>query len=40
MAWRTDYDEWGNLLREDNPENQQQLTRLSGLQSDNETGMH
>ncbi|BBS36306.1 hypothetical protein WP5S18E01_11530 [Enterobacter cloacae] len=33
-------DEWGNILREDNPHNLQQLIRLPGQQWDKETGLY
>lgn len=39
-AWNAEYDEWGNQLNEDNPENLQQLIRLPGQQYDEETGLH
>ncbi len=38
-AWRAEYDEWGNQLMEDNPENLLQLIRLPGQQYDQETGL-
>ncbi|MES0533610.1 RHS domain-containing protein, partial [Citrobacter portucalensis] len=34
ISWRAEYDEWGNVLREDNPYNLQQLIRLPGQQYD------
>ena len=37
---RAEYDECGNMLREDNPENLQQLIRLPGQQWDKETGLY
>uniref|UniRef100_UPI002EDB672C RHS repeat-associated core domain-containing protein n=1 Tax=Enterobacterales TaxID=91347 RepID=UPI002EDB672C len=40
LAWQAEYDEWGNLLHEDNPQNLQQLIRLPGQQSDEETGLY
>ena len=40
IAWCGEYDEWGNQLNEDNPENLQQLIRLPGQQYDEETGLH
>lgn len=40
IAWRAEFDEWGNLLREDNPHNLQQLIRLPGQQHDEETGLY
>ena len=38
--WSADYDAWGNVLREDNPHNLQQLIRLPGQQWDEETGLY
>jgi RHS protein. len=29
VAWRTEYDEWGSLSGEDNPENLEQMIRRS-----------
>lgn len=40
IAWRAEFDEWGNMLREDNPDNLQQLIRLPGQQYDEESGLH
>ncbi|ASK02847.1 TPA: RHS repeat protein [Citrobacter freundii] len=40
IAWNAEFDEWGNVLRENNPNNLQQLTRLPGLQWDKETGLY
>ncbi|ETX62612.1 protein rhsB [Citrobacter portucalensis] len=40
ISWRAEYDEWGNVLREDNPHNLQQLIRLPGQQYDEESGLH
>ncbi|EAN9129191.1 type IV secretion protein Rhs, partial [Salmonella enterica] len=40
IAWRAECDEWGNMLREDNPDNLQQLIRLPGQQYDEESGLH
>ena len=40
MAWRAEYDEWGNVLREDNPDHLAQLIRLPGQQYDAETGLY
>ncbi|MGK9175863.1 RHS domain-containing protein, partial [Yokenella regensburgei] len=40
LAWRGDYDEWGNLLYEDNPKNLIQSLRLPGQQYDEESGLH
>ena len=40
ISWRAEYDEWGNVLREDNPHNLQQLIRLPGQQYDDESGLH
>lgn len=39
-VWRAEYDEWGNLLYEDNPQNLQQLIRLPGQQYDDESGLY
>ncbi|WP_200891870.1 RHS repeat-associated core domain-containing protein, partial [Citrobacter rodentium] len=39
-AWQAEYDEWGNVLREDNPEGLEQLIRLPGQQYDEETGLY
>ncbi|HHG9513373.1 TPA: RHS domain-containing protein, partial [Citrobacter amalonaticus] len=40
IAWRAEFDEWGNILREDNPHNLEQLIRLPGQQWDKETGLY
>ncbi|WP_256434246.1 MULTISPECIES: RHS repeat-associated core domain-containing protein [unclassified Citrobacter] len=40
IAWRAEFDEWGNILREDNPHNLEQLIRLPGQQYDEETGLY
>ncbi|HFH0032024.1 TPA: RHS domain-containing protein, partial [Salmonella enterica subsp. salamae serovar 42:g,t:-] len=40
VAWRAEYDEWGNLLSEENPEHLEQLIRLPGQQYDEESGLH
>ncbi|HFE0395898.1 TPA: RHS repeat-associated core domain-containing protein [Salmonella enterica] len=40
MAWCAEYDEWGNLLGEENPEHLEQLIRLPGQQYDEESGLH
>ncbi|EBN4821222.1 RHS repeat protein [Salmonella enterica] len=40
IAWSAESDEWGNVLREDNPNNLQQLIRLPGQQYDGESGLH
>ncbi|HCL5293819.1 TPA: RHS repeat protein [Salmonella enterica] len=40
IVWRAKFDEWGNMLREDNPDNLQQLIRLPGQQYDEESGLH
>lgn len=37
-AWRAEYDEWGNMLWEDNPGNLEQLIRLPGQQEDRTRG--
>ncbi|TGB59770.1 RHS repeat-associated core domain-containing protein [Escherichia sp. E4742] len=39
-AWYAEYDEWGNLLSEDNPQQLQQLIRLPGQQYDEESGLY
>ncbi|MEF6996834.1 RHS domain-containing protein, partial [Escherichia coli] len=38
-AWCAEYDEWGNLLNEENPHQLQQLIRLPGQQYDEESGL-
>ncbi len=35
-----EYDEWGNLLNEENPQQLQQLIRLPGQQYDEESGLY
>ncbi|EFE07709.1 RHS repeat-associated core domain protein [Citrobacter youngae ATCC 29220] len=40
ISWRAEYDEWGNVLREDNPHNLQRLIRLPGQQCDEESGLY
>jgi RHS repeat-associated protein len=40
VAWSAEFDEWGNMLREDNPHHLQQLIRLPGQQWDKETGLY
>ena len=40
VAWHAEFDEWGNVLREDNPHNLEQLIRLPGQQWDKETGLY
>ncbi|MBA3110798.1 RHS repeat protein, partial [Salmonella enterica] len=40
VAWRAEYDEWGNLLGEENPAHLEQLIRLPGQQYDEESGLH
>ncbi|MFW0766979.1 RHS repeat-associated core domain-containing protein [Trabulsiella odontotermitis] len=40
IAWSAEFDEWGNMLREDNPDSLQQLIRLPGQQYDKETGLY
>ncbi|MGT7965195.1 RHS repeat-associated core domain-containing protein, partial [Escherichia coli] len=39
-AWRAEYDEWGNLLSDENPHHLQQLIRLPGQQYDEESGLY
>ncbi|MCH6147305.1 RHS repeat protein, partial [Escherichia coli] len=38
--WCAEYDEWGNLLNEENPHQLQQLIRLPGQQYDEESGLY
>ncbi|MEM0571856.1 RHS repeat-associated core domain-containing protein, partial [Salmonella enterica] len=40
VAWRAEYDEWGNQLSEENPEHLEQLIRLPGQQYDEESGLY
>ena len=40
IAWRAEYDEWGNMLYEDNPHGLEQLIRLPGQLWDKETGRY
>lgn len=40
IAWQAEYDEWGNVLNEDNPDGLEQLLRLPGQQEDKETGLY
>ncbi|EEI3462224.1 RHS repeat protein [Salmonella enterica subsp. salamae] len=40
VAWRAEYDEWGNQLSEDNPAQLEQLIRLPGQQYDEESGLY
>ncbi|EGT3575985.1 RHS repeat protein, partial [Citrobacter amalonaticus] len=40
IAWRAEFDEWGNMPREDNPHNLEQFIRLPGQQYDKETGLY
>ena len=40
ITWRAEFDEWGNVWREDNPNNLHQLIRLPGQQWDEETGLY
>ncbi|MCU6176989.1 RHS element core protein [Citrobacter cronae] len=40
IVWSAEFDEWGNVLREDNPDNLEQLIRLPGQQEDKETGLY
>ncbi|EHA4558644.1 RHS repeat protein, partial [Escherichia coli] len=39
-AWCAEYDEWGNLLNEENPHQLQQLIWLPGQQYDEESGLY
>ncbi|EHK2707864.1 RHS repeat protein, partial [Salmonella enterica] len=38
--WSAEYDAWGNVQRENNPHNLQQLIRLPGQHYDEETGLY
>ncbi|EKO8726078.1 RHS repeat protein, partial [Escherichia coli] len=38
--WCAEYDEWGNLLNEENPHQLQQLIRLPGQQYEEESGLY
>jgi RHS repeat-associated protein len=40
LAWRAEYDEWGNQLSEENPAHLEQQIRLPGQQYDEESGLH
>ncbi|EBA4497527.1 RHS repeat protein [Salmonella enterica] len=40
VAWRGEYDEWGNLSGEENPADLEQLIRLPGQQYDEESGLY
>ncbi|ECJ6058973.1 RHS element protein, partial [Salmonella enterica] len=40
VAWRGEYDEWGNLSGEENPAHLEQLIRLPGQQYDEESGLY
>ena len=40
VAWRAEYDEWGNLSGEENSERLEQLIRLPGQQYDDESGLY
>ncbi|EEQ8838186.1 TPA: RHS repeat-associated core domain-containing protein, partial [Escherichia coli] len=40
LEMRREYDEWGNLLNEENPHQLQQLIRLPGQQYDEESGLY
>lgn len=40
VAWSAGYDEWGNMLREENPQGLEQLIRLPGQQYDEEIGLY
>lgn len=37
IAWSAEFDDWGNVLREDNPDNLAQLIRLPGQQEDKDS---
>ncbi|EBX5220057.1 type IV secretion protein Rhs, partial [Salmonella enterica subsp. enterica serovar Weltevreden] len=40
VAWRGEYDEWGNLSGEENPAHLEQVIRLPGQQYDEESGLY
>ncbi|EAM5461087.1 RHS repeat-associated core domain-containing protein [Salmonella enterica] len=40
IDWQAEYDEWGNVLWEDNPVGLAQLIRLPGQQYDEESGLY
>ncbi|HHR4889011.1 TPA: RHS element core protein [Salmonella enterica] len=40
VAWRAEYDEWGNLSGEENPADLEQVIRLPGQQYDEESGLY
>ncbi|ENF1487587.1 RHS domain-containing protein [Salmonella enterica] len=40
VAWRAEYDEWGNQLNEENPHHMEQLIRLPGQHYDEESGLY
>ncbi|EHB41279.1 RHS repeat-associated core domain protein [Salmonella enterica subsp. enterica serovar Infantis str. SARB27] len=40
VAWRGEYDEWGNLSGEENPADLEQVIRLPGQQYDEESGLY
>ncbi|EBB1793431.1 type IV secretion protein Rhs [Salmonella enterica] len=40
VAWRAEYDEWGNLSGEENPAHLEQVIRLPGQQYDEESGLY
>ncbi|APV79626.1 TPA: RHS repeat protein [Salmonella enterica subsp. enterica] len=40
VAWRGEYDEWGNLSGEENPEHLELVIRLPGQQYDEESGLY
>ena len=40
IIWRAEYDPWGNILEEYNPDNIEQLIRFQGQQYDAESGLH
>ncbi|MCG8425806.1 MAG: RHS domain-containing protein, partial [Chromatiales bacterium] len=40
VIWRAEYDPWGNILEEYNPDNIEQSIRFQGQQYDEESGLH
>ncbi len=40
IAWNAEYDEWGNMLNEENPHHLYQPYRLPGQQHDEESGLY
>nr|WP_249415592.1 RHS repeat-associated core domain-containing protein [Citrobacter freundii] len=40
VAWRAEYDEWGNLSGEESPGHLEQTIRLPGKQYEEESGLY